>query len=404
MLVGCSDDAASPEVTAPPDCSAFIVPGTDDQTAVQTALIQAAPGATICLGSGTFHFNTELSIDVDGVTLRGAAPGATQLDFSAQDTGSNGILIRSNDVTIASVDILETPGDGIRADSVQNITFQYVSVLWSTPESLGNGAYGLYPVNSQGVVIDGCLVVGARDAGIYVGQSQNILVANSEVYGNVAGIEIENSSDAEVTGNYAHDNTGGILVFNLPGLPVKDGKRANVHDNIVEYNNVPNFGDPAAVVSNVPSGLGIMVLASDDNEIHANEITGNDSIGILVLNYTILVFPPFMDDAYDPFPQGNWLHDNTFSGNGAAPASIVKLAIHDPETDGVPVPDISWDGCTDADATGDALINCLSDNGSLDTEDGIATYLNFDLCGQVGMTSSDTGPVTCSYEPLPVSE
>jgi parallel beta-helix repeat protein len=402
-LFGCGEDDPA-ELATPPGCTVFIPPGADDQTAVQTALIQAAPGSTVCLGSGTFHFKTELSIDVDGLTVRGAAPGATQLDFSAQDTGSNGILIRSDDVTLSGIDVLESAGDGVRADSVKNVTLEYMSVIWATPESLGNGAYGLYPVNSQGVTINGCLVVGARDAGVYVGQSQGIVVKNNEVYGNVAGIEIENSTDADVYGNYAHDNTGGILVFNLPGLPVKDGKRANVHDNIVEYNNVPNFGDPASTVSNVPTGLGIMVLASDDNEIHHNTITGNDSMGVLVLNYTTLVFPPFMDDAYDPFPQGNWIHDNEFSGNGAAPAGIVSAAIHNPETAGTPVPDIDWDGCTDENATGDALINCLSDNTSLDTEDGIATYLNFDLCAQAGMRSTDPTPVTCTYAPLPISE
>ncbi len=398
-LVGCTDDE-EPENTLPSGCDAFVVTSDDDQTALQTALIEAAPGSTVCLGTGTFHLNTELSIDVEGLTLTGFAPGVSILDFSAQDTGSNGISIRSDNVTIANLDVIETAGDGVRADSVRNVFFSRVSVIWSTPSSLGNGAYGLYPVNSLGVTIDGCTVTGARDAGIYVGQSSNIIVRNSEAYGNVAGIEIENSTDAEVYGNYAHDNTGGILIFNLPELPVKDGKRANIHDNIVEYNNTPNFADKSAVVSKVPTGLGIMILASDDNEVHMNEVRGNDAIGVLVVNYTNVLFGPFTDAEYDIFPQGNFIHDNLFEGNGQNPPGLVSAAIS-----AAPVPDIAWDGCTDPMAADDGrLVNCLSNNTSADTEDGVATYINFDLCGQAGEKSTDAGPVTCTYDSLPTAD
>ena len=41
--------------------------------------------------------------------------------------------------------------------------------------------------------IEHCIAIGASDAGIYVGQSNNIIVRNCEVFQNVAGIEIENS-------------------------------------------------------------------------------------------------------------------------------------------------------------------------------------------------------------------
>ena len=69
---------------------------------------------------------------------------------------------------------------------------------------------------------------GASDAGIYVGQSRNIVVRRNQVEFNVAGIEIENSTDADVYDNMATNNTGGILVFNLPGPPVQDGRRTRV--------------------------------------------------------------------------------------------------------------------------------------------------------------------------------
>ena len=59
----------------------------------------------------------------------------------------------------------------------------------------------------------------------------------NEVHGNVTGIEIENSVNALVEGNDAHDNTGGILVFLLPNNPSKVGSDTRVLRNRVVANN-----------------------------------------------------------------------------------------------------------------------------------------------------------------------
>ena len=80
---------------------------------------------------------------------------------------------------------------------------------------------------------------GASDAGIYVGQSANVVVRRNEAWENVAGIEIENTTGADVYGNRAHGNTGGLLVFSLPELPVKDGRDARVYDNDITDNTCP---------------------------------------------------------------------------------------------------------------------------------------------------------------------
>ncbi|HSN98170.1 MAG TPA: parallel beta-helix domain-containing protein, partial [Candidatus Nanopelagicales bacterium] len=372
----------------PAGCDVALTAGVDDEAAVQTALIEAEPGSTICFGAGTFSFTTELGLDVDGVTLRGAGQDQTILDFSGQDTGANGMLIRADAVTVEALAVHETPGDGIRADSVAGITFRSVTVQWGADESVENGAYGLYPVGSTDVVIDGCVVKGARDAGIYVGQSVGILVANSEVYGNVAGIEIENSTDAIVRDNHAHDNTAGILVFNLPGLPVQDGKRANVFGNVIENNNLGNFAEPGTAVGKVSPGVGVLILASDDNEVHGNEIRGNVSAAVGMISYLQVLFGSTNDPAYDRYPQGNFVHDNTLTDNGTDPQGIVAGI-----TSVRPIPDVIWDGCVDPTAIDDGhLVNCLGEAPS--------TYLNFNYCGDFPAESQDVTPVTCTYEPL----
>lgn len=389
--MGTADDTAG--VMLPEGCDLYVASDVaDHQEAVQEALIDVQTGQTVCLGAGTFTFTRQLSLDADGVVLTGEGGDQTILDFSGQISGGNGLAVTGNDVTIQDLQILDTPGDGIRADNVENVTFDGVWVIWPEAESTDNGAYGLYPVQSNGVTIRNCLVEGSRDAGVYVGQSTDILVEDNEARGNVAGIEIENSTDAIVRRNWAHDNTAGVLVFNLPGLDIKDGKRANVYDNIIENNNGPNFGESGTVVALVPPGIGVLVLAADDNEIHRNEIRGNESTGVVIIAYVDDLFSPPEDPEFDIYAEGNYVHDNDFADNGADPDDLILFV-----TGGVtPSPDVIFGGCFDAakDNTDGSLTNCISNLG-----DG--TFMGGDICGQLMGPDPATEPYTCMHDSLP---
>lgn len=388
---GSSSGGSTDAANLPDGCDLYVEPGADDQTAVQEALIDVTTGQTLCLAAGTFTFTRQLSLDADGVTVRGEGGEATILDFTGQVSGANGLVVTGNDVTITALQILDTPGDGIRADNVENITFDGVHVIWPEAGSMDNGAYGLYPVQSNGVTIRNCLIQGSRDAGVYVGQSTSILVEGNEARGNVAGIEIENSTDAIVRDNWAHDNTAGILVFNLPGLDIKNGQRTNVYGNVVENNNLANFGEPGTAVAVLPPGVGIIVLAADRNEVAENEVRGNDSVGIVIITYIDALFPPPDDPEFDIYAEGNWVHDNVLEDNGNAPDDIILLA-----TEGMALgPDIMVDGCFDeAKDNGDgSLTNCMSGIGD-------ARFVAANLCGQ-GMLETVPDAYACEHEPLP---
>ena len=366
-------------------CTTILGPGKDDQTTVQTALIETAENATLCFGAGTFTFTSELSLDVDGVSIIGAGASKTLFDFRNQTVGSNGLLITSDNTSVQDLAIVDPAGDGIRASSVDGITFLRLHVIWNSESDPENGGYGLYPVDSNNILVEECEVVGASDAGIYVGQSTNALVVGNNVHGNVAGIEIENTTTAEVRNNHTWDNTGGVLVFNLPDLPVLDGKYVKVHKNIIENNNRPNFAKEGNMVAMVPSGTGILIIAADHNEIHDNSITGNSSLGVAVIDYTEFIFGGWKDENFDPHAEGNYVHHNTFENNGYEAKGIVDLPVF-PK----PFPPLVWDGCASAD---DHLTNCFFENGD-------AEYANVNICDQFA-TSYDEEAVTCQYDPLP---
>jgi parallel beta-helix repeat protein len=178
-----------------------IPPGKAAQYELQSALINAVPGDVIELAAGRYQFNTELNIACDSLTLRGAGDDATILSFRGQVAGSNGIVATGNGFVIENLAVEDTAGNAIKTLGARDVTFRSVRVEWTDGPQTTNGAYGIYPVECQNVLIEDCQSIGASDAGIYVGQSQDVVVRNCRATKNVAGIEIENTLRADVYDN-----------------------------------------------------------------------------------------------------------------------------------------------------------------------------------------------------------
>ncbi len=385
---GCSSTTAADAAPPGKACTTTLTHGSDDQTVVDTALIGAHSGDLICFSAGTFTFTDELSLSVSGVTLRGAGKATTILDFSTQATGGNALKVTGGDFIVEHLTVKDPKGDGIRTEGVTNVAFRDIRVYWSAGPQSGNGAYGVYPVLTTNVLIDGIEVSGAADAAIYVGQSQNILVKNSTAFDSVAGIEIENSSDAEVVNNTSHDNVAGILVFNLPQLPTKTGARTKVHANTIMNNNRTTFAASGSVVSNVPRGTAILILAADNTEVHNNTIGGNDSVASLIVSCDALavVAPGVLncaDTGYDHFPDGVYFHDNTYTNNGTMPDAFYT---DPPLSMSAPVPTYFFANLSAPPATADTKL-CITDTS--------VTFTNF-------VEPSDTlAAHNCTHASLP---
>ena len=301
--------------------------GDDLETRALAALIAAQPKTIIELPAGTFQFFGELSVTVDNVVLRGkgmSAEGGTVLNFANQSSGSQGILATGNNFVVEDLAVEDTPGDGIKIEGSDGVTIRGVRVEWTNGPDEDNGPYGLYPVQTRNVLIEDSEVRGASDAGVYVGQSEIIIVRRNYVYENVAGIEIENSKFADVYENNTTGNTGGILVFDLPGPPVQGGEATRVFNNLIVDNNEPNFAPAGNIVGTVPAGTGLMVMANDDIEVFGNTITGNQSFASLIVSY-YFVNINISKPTYDPVPEKIYIHDNTMSNNSYAPVGDAAL-------------------------------------------------------------------------------
>ncbi|TAH22503.1 MAG: hypothetical protein EAZ08_01120 [Cytophagales bacterium] len=367
------------------------------QKRLQTKLIMAKDGDVIEIEEGTFQFSASLSLDnKKNITIKGKGMDKTILSFKGQTEGAEGLKItNAQNITIQDLTVQDTKGDCIKSQMVDGMIYRNVKVEWTGKPNKKNGGYGLYPVQCTNVMIDACTAIGASDAGIYVGQSKGIVVKNSIAYHNVAGIEIENSIDADVFDNEAYQNTGGLLVFDLPDLIQKKGGNVRVFKNKIHDNNLPNFAPKGNIVAKVPDGTGILILATNQVEIFENEIINNKSIGTGIISY-FMTENPVKDESYYPYPTGISIHDNTYQreiGRATSKGRMGQMFRFKLKF-GKDVPHILYDGITDP--------KTMDGNGNVKPEYRICiknnkneSFANLDAANDFKSISKKIAPYQC---------
>ncbi len=336
----CTRDAENQTVTV-----------SDGQT-IQQAIDCAQAGDTVLVPPGVYH--ERISVDRSDITLRGMvdepdacpvqtpdaefptgdeAPNWPILDGDVDGDGtkdlSDGVIASGNNFRMEYFVVQNYTGNGVLVEGVHGVVLRHLFTS-------DTGLYGVYPVRSTNVLVECNVTRLATDAGIYVGQSREIIVRWNLAYDGVTGIEVENSVDADVYENETWNNTGGILIFLLPNLHSKVSQDIRVYDNYVHHNNRPKAdATPGSIVGKVPVGSGIFVMASDDCDIYNNRIEGNDSFGLAIVSLYQAYSVEEIGDA-SALSENNWVHDNTYNDNGNDPDPEVEDA-------GLPGADILWD-------------------------------------------------------------
>lgn len=382
----------------------------DIQEQLQGQLILAKDGDTIRLPEGHFRFSKGLSInDKANLTLIGAGMGKTVLSFKGQEEGAEGIYIGNcRNVLLQDFTVEDAKGDNIKSIDTRGMTFRRIEVRWTGEAKSSNGAYGLYPVTCKRVTIDECVASGASDAGIYVGQTDTVVIKNCKAYHNVAGIESENSRWVQIYGNEAYENTGGILIFDLPGL-TQYGHTTKVFDNNVHDNNHENFAPEGNIVGVVPPGTGFMVLATRDLEMTQNKIIDNQTVGIAIISYELVaamsekpkdeseierkgsaqrVNNNFKEDSlYNPYPDNIAIHENEFSNSHWFPTLTTDLGKLFAWKFPFHPPDIVFDGFVNPK---NGKINlCIMDNK------GDIQFVDMDAPHELDNMKEDMSPYQC---------
>jgi uncharacterized repeat protein (TIGR03806 family) len=360
----------------------LIKPGASATLVMKTAMIQAAPGDVIQFDCGFFDLTATLQlINTEAVTIKGCGKDKTVLSFRNNNAPEGILAVNVNGLLIEDLTVVDTGGNGLELRSVNHGTVRRVRALWSSgggrkstdpitaanafvipegetkprrlnvpcthpatenpnaPESNPenttspdytvsheSGRYGIYPVSSENILIEESESLGASDAGIYLGQSNNSIIKNSRAAYNVFGMEIENVSGGEYVGNIAECNTGGFLVYDTDGL-AQYGDRSRMYQNISRNNNSYNFTE-SGFVSNVPQGSGFITMAYDRVDIFDNDFYDNGFLGVAFVSYD--VFPPGDrpgEKRIDLYDEGIHIFGNRFknNGNGLAPPNTNDL-------------------------------------------------------------------------------
>lgn len=361
-------------------------------------LVSAKPGDVIAIPEGFYSFDRSLSLASPGVTLRGAGMDKTILSFKGQIAGAEGLLVTGGDFIIEDLAIEDSKGDALKINGVENVIIRRVRTEWTNGPDTKNGAYGIYPVQTKNVLIDGAVAIGASDAGIYVGQSVNVVVKNSRAEFNVAGIEIENTINADVHDNIATNNTGGILVFNMPNLQLA-GHSTRVFHNQINGNNTDNFGAKGTAVASVPAGSGVVINSNDLVEIFDNDIGDNRTANIIVSSYfsTGYMTKEGVAKTFDPWAQGISVHGNRFAGGGNSPGTVELKALKTLKFGlNGRLPDILWDGFRNPDpAPGTPEVLCVDNTpAEVLNADGPNKFKNPSLSTAHGCKLPPLSPVT----------
>lgn len=302
--------------------SEFRLKPEDVERSLHDVLATVRPGDSVVLPPGKFSFSRELTLAVRKVTITGSGPDATILDFAGQKSGAQSFVVRGNDIVLEGFSILDPPSDGLVIRGGRAPRVSRIAVSWTSPELDTHGGYGIYPVMTRNAVIENCVASGAREAGIYLGQSSSAEIRGNHVSGNVIGIDVENSSRVAILDNTVVGNSVGIVVSARPRLMKEQSAVINLAGNAVEGNDLASFAVPDSYVSAFGEGIGVALVAVINAEVASNSFTGHSNSDILLLSYESLDLPGNPVHRTDPFLKGIRIGKNAYD---AAPSGAAQL-------------------------------------------------------------------------------
>ena len=282
---------------------------------IMDAVKEAAPGDLIRVFPGVYK--ETVYVDKDDISFQGVIKDGEWPVLDGEKELNDAFLYSGNGIQIENFKIINYKGNGIMGQAGNNFILRNNWIIDA-------GVYGIFPQFGKNGLIEHNVLTGIEDAAIYVGMCDNIDVLHNEVFGNVAGIEIENSRHCLVENNLAYDNTGGVLAFITPGLPIKTTFDVIIRNNFITKNNHENFGAPGSIVSGIPPGTGILVMAADDVIIENNIISGNDNAGIIITDFANGGAEASNDPDSEPNPDRITILDNFMIDNGNNPVGELK--------------------------------------------------------------------------------
>jgi parallel beta-helix repeat protein len=237
------------------------------------------------------------------------------------------------------------------------------------------------------------------------------VVRNNSAFYNVAGVESENSTDVEIYENDIYENTSGLLIFNLPKLTLY-GKSVRAYNNRIYNNNIENFGVKGSIISGVPKGTGVIIMATQDVNFYDNTVEDHVTNNLSIVSYLVFAAEEEVeaivsqdvqsrgiravetdyesDTAYNPYPGNVSIQNNVFKNKFWFPTLSNEYGWLMLFKNKATIPDVVYDGILPDGATlQDAEHKiCIGDNGTFN-------FVFMDAAHDFDAFSNDVSPYTC---------
>jgi parallel beta-helix repeat protein len=328
---------------------------------IQAAIDRAPEYSAIYVRPGTYFEGATatngLSITKNGIRLLGQSSGEDRVVLHKADDQLNGVVVVPGIVTdcmschtsmAPPFELAEgvEPGlpdpqpllydievSGITIDGFRNnglFTERVDRFRIADVRSVNNRNYGIFPTLSRNGVITRSYASDSDDSGIWVETSQNVRLTNNLVENNVNGFEVSNSDDILIANNVMRNNTVGAAILLLPDIfdDRPGAKRINIKSNWIHDNNKPNTASPGSILASVPAGLGILHVGADDSLIKRNVIEGNDSVGIAIVDYCIVVSKTPFDCKVDPTVTPEFKLDSPATNNRVVENTLIDNGLN----------------------------------------------------------------------------
>lgn len=219
--------------------------------------------------------------------------------------GANYAAIQEAVDAASSGDVIEVQEGTYSENIVLNKALILRGIGHPIIDSKGN--HSIITLSSNGIVVEGFIIINANDSGIKTNYNDNILIKDNIIRDNKGGIEVKNSDNASVIGNTIINNTNiGIYVqssmlslidnnsiYNtVAGITLKSSNKNFIKNNIINNTQYGislgyltlseagrgGFSDANLLEGNLieNSKYGIHLDYSKGNNISSNKLTRNN--------------------------------------------------------------------------------------------------------------------------------
>jgi len=137
---------------------------------IQAAVDRAPGGGRIEVLPGVYP--ESIVVDRAGISLVGVQVSGERPILDGENKLGDAVHGPGDQFLMEGFLVRNYVGSGVITHRARHVTYR--DLIVENP-----GLYALYPVECTGVLVENCVVSGAKDAGIYVGQSREIIVRNN---------------------------------------------------------------------------------------------------------------------------------------------------------------------------------------------------------------------------------